>query len=93
MSKDKKPTKEDIQNVKDAIEFQRKRIQKESEGAEAFLVTFHVIKDDGEGKKKITHHFGYHDFPNGDWGNVIQAIAREAERSQMVGQSGKAKVE
>lgn len=84
-----KPQKIDHKAIQDALDFGRKLIAKEGDGAEAYLITFHVIKPgNAPGEKKIVHHFNYHGFPTGDWGPAMIAIGVEAKRAALVAQTG-----
>jgi hypothetical protein len=89
-TKDKKQ-KVDMKKIQEALEFGRKLIAKEGVGAEGYLITFHVVKDDGDGKKKIIHHFNYENFPTGDWGKVVVATGVEARRAELIAQTGATK--
>ena len=87
-----KPKKVDNKKINESIEFAKALIDKEIEGAEAYLITIHVIRATGKGKKTIFHNFNYLDFPTGDWGKCMVAIGSEARRAELVAQTGAAKV-
>lgn len=73
--------------VESCVEQATKAIKKNSVKAERILITHHVIRDG-----KITSFFDYHEFPNGDWGRVIQAIAIEGRQAELRSQTGNAAV-
>lgn len=80
------PTKKrkiDYAKVQEALDFAHKLIKKEGANAEAYLITFHVVKDG-----RVIHHFNYHDFPNGDWGAAVIAAGVEARRAKLMSETG-----
>lgn len=88
IQKSKKP---DLKKIKEAVQFAKALIDKEIEGGEAYLITVHVVRDTGKGKKTIFHNFNYQDFPVGDWGKCMIAIGNEARRAELIAQTGASK--
>ena len=88
MSKRKNPSKEQLKNVQDAVDFAQGLIKQKSLNAEGFLVTLHVVKEG-----RVFHTFSYEDFPTGDWGSVMIAIGVEAQKARLTAQSGAARME
>ena len=74
--------------VMDLVGFVIKLLDKESEGADGILVTFHIRKGD-----KIVHYCGnYENFKLGDWGECLIAMAVEARRARLAAATGVTKV-
>lgn len=82
----------DYAKVQEALDFALKTIKNASAGAIGYMVAFHFVREDGQGKRRILHSFDYHNFPNGDWGACIIAEGVEAKRAVSIAQTGATKV-
>lgn len=86
MSKEKLKviSKDQLKRVAEKVDFAKKGITKNCEGAECVLITHHVVKNG-----IITSYLDYSDFPNGDWGIVMEAIAIEARNAKLRAQTAR----
>lgn len=75
LEQDKKEKAEE--GVKNTRKFLEEQLAK---APRRYVMSFHVLNDD---TKKIEHFFSYHDWPNNDWKNIMQAVADEAGRAAM----------
>jgi len=66
------------EEMADAVEFSKMLLDKKVKDAEGFMVSIHILKDE-----KINHHFQYHAWPNGDWGNAMIAMAIESRKAEL----------
>jgi hypothetical protein len=65
-------------SAKEAIESMKKDLSERIDGKDRYLVTYHLIAKD-----KIMHYFDVHNFPTGDWGACINALAEKAVSEQI----------
>ena len=83
----KQVDEEQSKRIIEQIEFAKRMMEARAKDAEAFLLTFHVVKDG-----RIYHHFDYEDFKTADFGPCIIALAVEANRAQQAAATGGSKV-
>ena len=81
--KKKKLTKAELEQLQADLRESAEQMIQKGVGAEAFLMTIHVVRGG-----KIHHTMTYRQFPHEDWGKVLIALGYEARNAALKAQTG-----
>lgn len=72
-----------VELLQNQVEFAKKVMDRELSGADGFLMTFHVVKN-----QRIVSSRVFENWPIGDWGTAMIYLGCEAKAAKLLAESG-----